>query len=421
MYALIDCNNFYVSCERLFQPHLNGKPVVVLSNNDGCVIARSNEAKNLGIVMGTPAFLNKKSFAQNDVQVFSSNYTLYGDLSDRVMKMIALFVPKIELYSIDEAFVDFGDVAFKDIKLIGKAIRNTLMHDLGIPVTVGIAPTKTLAKMANRLAKKDSANYGVLHAATAADINQMLSMTAVEHIWGIGHQHARLLKKFNITTAKDVAALTPNWMRNNLSVTGLRLWNELNGVPSIAWEEAPKPKKNICTSRSFGKLTNDFTIIEEAISNHAAVCALKLRNQKSVCTSIHVFLATNPHQLDHEQSHHSITIMCATATNLTNEIIGYALKGLSVIFKKGSYSYMKCGVTVLDIISADTIQASLFEESVRSKAALLARAVDQLNGTMGKGVVRMSVQRFDKRYKLRADHVSKRYTTNINEILKVKI
>jgi DNA polymerase V len=394
---------------------------VVLSNNDGCVIARSDEAKALGIVMGTPAYMSENLFKKNDVQVFSSNYTLYGDLSERVMKTISLFIPKMEIYSIDEAFLDMSELGYENLLELGIKIRKTIMQNIGIPVTIGIAPTKALAKMANRYAKKKYKDVGVFYAASETLINEMLDFTEVENIWGIGRRYALLLRRNNIKNAKDFINLPPDWIRANLSVVGLRLWNELRGIPSIEWEFEPKTKKNICTSRSFGSLTNDFSIVKEAISNHAATCALKLRNEKTVCKAINVFIQTNLHKVEMKQLSQSITIQCETATNLPREIIGYALKGLEIIFKKNNYYYMKCGVMVLNLIPETRVQLSMFDKADRTKDKTLAKVMDKVNNVMGKDTIRMAVQRFDKRYRLRAERLSKKYTTNINEILKVKI
>lgn len=245
MFALIDCNNFYASCERLFQPHLNYKPVVVLSNNDGCVIARSDEAKALGIVMGTPAYMSEDLFKKNDVHVFSSNYTLYGDLSERVMKTLASFIPKMEIYSIDEAFLDMTELTYSNLLQLGVTIRKSVFQNIGIPTTIGIAPTKTLAKMANRYAKKKFKDVGVFYAANEKLIDEMLEFIEVEDIWGIGRQYALLLRKNGFKTAKDFTNIPPDWIRDNLSVVGLRLWNELKGIPSIKWEYEPKKKKKV--------------------------------------------------------------------------------------------------------------------------------------------------------------------------------
>ncbi len=420
MFALIDCNNFYASCERLFQPKLNNKPVVVLSNNDGCVIARSDEAKALGIVMGTPAYMSESLFKKNDVHVFSSNYTLYGDMSERVMKTLSLFIPRMEIYSIDEAFLDMSELEYADLLRLGLTIRKTIMQNTGIPVTLGIAPTKTLAKMANRYAKKKFKDVGVFYAANETLVSEMLEFTAVEDIWGIGRQYALLLRNNGFTTAKDVSNIPPDWIRDKLSVVGLRLLKELKGLPCIEWEFEPKAKKNICTSRSFGSLTNDYSIVKEAVSNYAAACAMKLRKEGSVCRSVNVFISTNPHKVEHKQFSHSITIQCDTATNLTSEIIGYALKGLGIIFKKNDYYYMKCGVIVLNLIPETVVQINLFDKADRTKYKKLAKVMDAVNIEMGKDTLRMAVQRFDRRYRLRAEKLSKKYTTDFKEILKVK-
>lgn len=421
MFALVDCNNFYASCERLFQPTLIGRPVVVLSNNDGCVIARSDEAKALGIVMGTPAYMSEALFRKNNVAVFSSNYTLYGDISNRVMKTLATFVPRLEIYSIDEAFLDMGELAYTNLSKLGLEIRTTVTRNTGIPVSVGIAPTKALAKMANRYTKKKYKSLGVFYAANQQLIDEMLDFTEIGDIWGIGQQYALLLKKNGVNTAMDFVHFHPDWIRANMSVVGLRLWNELRGIPSIEWEYEPKDKKNICTSRSFGKLTNDYSIIKEAASNYAASCAEKLRKQASVCKSVHVFISTNPHKTDHQQFQHSITIQCETATNLTNEIIAYALQGLEIIFPAGNFLFMKCGVMVLNIIPENEVQMNMFNQKSRAKEKIVLSAMDKINLQLGKGTVRMAVQRFDKRYRLKAEHLSRKYTTRLDEVLKIKI
>ncbi|MEO6671216.1 MAG: Y-family DNA polymerase [Ferruginibacter sp.] len=420
MFALVDCNNFYPSCERLFRPELRNRPLVVLSNNDGCVIARSDEAKMLGIVMGTPAYMNNAHFKKNKVVVFSSNYTLYGDMSDRVMKTLSSFVPRLEIYSIDEAFLDMGDMVYADLGDLGLRIRHSVMQDIGIPVTVGIAATKTLAKMANRHAKKAHRSAGVFYAANAHLLDEMLRATKVEDIWGIGKQYGTLLRSKGFDTAFDVLKVPEEWMRTNLTVVGQRLWNELKGIPAIESEYEQPGKKNICTSRSFGKLTADRTIIEEALANHAAGCAEKLRRQQSVCSSIHVFLKTNVHRVEHRQYMPSITLQCENATNYTGEIIAYALKALDIIYRQG-FLFMKCGVIVSGLAADNVLQKNLFDHKDRSQGKKALAALDKINKSMGEGTVRMAVQRFEKRYALRADHLSNRYTTHIDEILNVQL
>lgn len=419
MYALVDCNNFYVSCERLFAPALEGKPVIVLSNNDGCAIARSDEAKALGVEMTTPAYMLQPLIKKYGIAVFSSNYTLYGDLSDRVMKTLSTFVPRLELYSIDEAFLDMHDMDYTHLLQLGKDIRNTVKQNIGIPVTVGIAPTKTLAKMANRFAKKKKLPACVYYASDKDLINEMLAFTKVEDIWGIGRQYALFLHKNGFTTALELITAPEEWIRKNMTVVVQRLFNELKGIPAIQWEfEMPK-KKNICTSRSFGKLQTKKEDLQEALCNYAAACALKLRNQKSCCQSLNVFIQTNPFRKEDKQFATSINIELETPSNFTGEIIKYALKGLDIIFKEG-HNYLKCGVIVTGIVPEDQQQGSLFDICNREKTKTAMEAMDKVNKSLGKETVRLSVQGFEKRYRLRAAHLSGHYTTNIKEVLKIK-
>jgi len=419
MYALIDCNNFYCSCERLFDPSLNNKPIIVLSNNDGCAIARSEEAKMLGIDMGTPAFMIQDLVDKNSVRVFSSNYTLYGDISDRVMQTMGSFVPRMEIYSIDEAFLDMHDMNYMDLLRLGVDIRRTVRQHIGIPVTVGIAPTKTLAKMANRFAKKKRKDVGVFWAANNDLTNEMLNATEVKDVWGIGHQHALLLKKNGIHTAYQFSVMPEEWVRVNMSVVGQRMLNEIRGTPAIEWEFDVPAKKNICTSRSFGFLLTDKTIIKEAICNHAATCALKLRKQKTACSSVHIFIQTNLHRIEDPQYSRSINVQLETASNDSSVIIKAASRGLDCIFKEG-FKYMKCGVIVCDLVSEQHIQQGMFEQKDYKKSAMVMNALDNINRSLGKEIVRFAVQGYEKKYRLKAEHLSKKYTTDINQVLKIK-
>jgi DNA polymerase V len=418
MYALVDCNNFYCSCERLFNPKLLGKPMVVLSNNDGCAIARSEEAKALGIAMGTPAFMIERILKQHQVEVFSSNYTLYNDMSDRVMKTLAEFVPRLEIYSIDEAYLDLNDLRYTDLLLLGKRICKTVMHNIGIPVSIGIAATKTLAKMANRLAKKEFRKLGVHVAGTPELVEDMLRKTAVEDICGIGHRHALRLNAHNIKTAWEFSQLPGDWVRAKMSVVGLRLQNELKGIPSIENEFEPKKKQNICHSRSFGNRLTDKLEIQEAIANYAANCARKLREQSSCCRKMQVFLQTNPHKTHEEQYMQSVEIQLERASNNTTEIIRYAIKGLDLVFKPG-IRYMKAGIIVMDIVPDSEIQANLFELPGKKNNGKLMAALDGINNALGKDVLRFAVQGFERRYSLQAARLSPQYTTNIDQVLKV--
>jgi DNA polymerase V len=419
MYALVDCNNFYVSCERVFNPKLEGKPVIVLSNNDGCAIARSEEAKKIGIDMGTPVFLIKDLIQQQNVKVHSSNYTLYGDMSDRVMKTIESFVPRLEIYSIDEAFLDLHQLLHTDLLALGMKIKKAVKKNIGIPVTVGIAPTKTLAKMANRFAKKKRRDIGVHWAANERLVEEMLDATEVADIWGIGSSYATLLLRNGFKTALDLVKAPEEWIRKTMTVKGQRLLNELKGIPSIEWEFEQAAKKNICTSRSFGNLLSDKNEIKEALCNYAATCALKLRQQKSCCKKVHVFIQTNPHKTEDKQYARSITIDLAIASNNSTDIIKYATKGFDIIFKEG-YSYLKCGVIVMDLVPVTQVQGSLFATPGK-KGKTLMEAMDKVNKALGKETVRLAIQGFEKRYRLKAEHLSPCYTTNINHILKVRI
>ncbi len=420
MYALIDCNNFYCSCERVFNPQLRGRPIVVLSNNDGCVIARSEEAKQIGIVMGTPEYMVRDLIKKNNVAVFSSNYTLYGDMSDRVMKLIAPFVPKMELYSIDEAFLDMSELAYADLLALGVTIRRRVTQCTGIPVTIGIAPTKTLAKLANRYAKKMRKELGVHWLANKNLTRQALEFTEVNDIWGVGKQYAGLLNRNGFKTAADLALAPEDWVRTKMSVVGLRLLKELNGIPCVEWDDEPKRKKNICTSRSFGTKSQDKSLLGEAISNHASACAIKLRKDKSCAKKLNVFILTNPFRIQDQQHEQSIDINMNTPTSDTSEIIKYALKGLEIIFRK-DHNYIKCGVIVSDLVPEEIVQKSMFDNINRQRSKKVMDTLDLVNRSLGTEIVRFAVQGFEKRYRLKREYLSQRYTTNINEVLHINI
>ncbi|HLP37751.1 Y-family DNA polymerase [Lacibacter sp.] len=421
MIALVDCNNFYASCERIFQPWLENKPVVVLSNNDGCVIARSEEAKQIGIEMGAPAFMMQELLSKNNVNVFSSNYTLYGNLSERVLRLLGTFTPRIECYSIDEAFLDVSDMFHTDLFTYGSTIRQTIRQHIGIPVTVGIAPTKTLAKMANRYAKKTQRHKGVYCLDTKEKINEVLNFTEIGDVWGIGAQHGRKLKWMGITTAADfVNQLNPDWVRTNMTVVGERMLNELNGIPSIEWEDMIKPKKGICTARSFGKLLSEKKDMQEAVANYASSCAAKLRKQNSCAGLIHVLIQTNVHRTQDKQYARNITLKIPVATNSTSEIIRHALKGLDIIYKPG-YNFKKAGVIVMDIVPETEVQQSLFDKTDRKKEAGLMKILDKVNTRFGKDLVRFAIQGYARQWRLKQESLSPCYTTNIDQVLTIKI
>ncbi len=416
MYALMDCNNFYVSCERLMRPDWDFKPVIVLSNNDGCAIARSEEAKELGIEMGAPEFMLRDMIQKHGIIVRSSNYTLYGSMSNRVMKTAGEFVPRMELYSIDEAFLDMHNMQHHDLFALGKTIKRTVTQHTGIPVSIGIAPTKTLAKMANRYAKKKLREVGVFYPRTADEMQAMLQATQVEHIWGVGRQYATLLHKYNFHTAYDLANAPDDWVREHMTVVGERLLNELRGIPAIAWEFEQPAKKNICTSRSFGKLLTEKKDISLALFTYTARCAEKLRRQKSCAGTLQVFMHTNEHRQQDKQYTIAMNVKLARASNDTSTLVKYAGKALDRIYKPG-YNYVKCGCIAMDLVPANAVQNTLFGNNDTQKGDKLMTVMDKINFGMGtRDMVRTAAQGFTKPFALRCDHLSKRYTTNISEI-----
>jgi len=418
MYALVDCNNFYVSCERVFAPHLATRPVVVLSNNDGCAISRSEEAKALGVDMGTPMFLLEPLVKKHHMAVFSSNYTLYGDMSDRGMKLLAGFVPAMEIYSIDETFLDLHNMPYANLLELAMKLRTTVARHTGISVTVGIAASKTLAKMANRYAKKTRRDIGVFWAANNTLVEEMLTYTEINDIWGIGPKHAAFLRLRGFRTAADFIKAPDDWVRTNLSVVSLRLLHELRGIPSVALELETPTKKNICSSRSFGQLLTNKEDIQQALCNYVATCALKLRQQQSCCKSVQVFLKTHPHRTQLKQYEASMTVEMEVATNDSPTLVKYAMKALDLIFQPG-YWFKKCGVLAMDLVPAGRVQASMFNSSNQAKNNRLMDTMDKINQSLGRDTVRLAAQGYDKKYRLRAQHVSPSYTTDIDQLLKV--
>jgi DNA polymerase V len=420
MYALIDCNNFYASCERVFNPSLNGKPIVVLSNNDGCVIARSNEAKALGIKMGVPAFQIEPFIKAHQVQVFSSNYALYGDMSQRVMNTLATFSPDIEIYSIDEAFLGMKGFDIPSLTDYAKQIKKTCFKHTGIPVSVGIAATKTLAKAANRIGKK----YPQLAGAFVID-NEEKRIKVLKHldigdVWGIGRQYGKFLIAHNILTAYDFTMATESWVKKHLSVVGLRTQKELKGLPCMDLETQPPHKQNICVSRSFGNMLNSKEPIADAVSNYASRCAAKLRYQKACATHLLVFVHTNPFRKDLPQYARSYSIQLPVATNSSMEIIQYALLALDKIYKPDFY-YKKAGVIVSEIVPENNVQHNLFDHLDRDKQKRALGILDKMNLRYGRDTVKIASQGFAKRWKLKQEKLSPNYTTNWQDIIQVAI
>lgn len=419
MIALVDVNNFYASCERVFDPSLKGRPVVVLSNNDGCAIARSDEAKAIGIEMGTPAFMIAALMEKHKVAAYSSNYTLYGSMSERVMKILKSFAQNVEVYSIDEAFLNLEGLKNSELFSLGISVKETVLNHTGLPISIGIAPTKALAKMANRFAKKNKKNIGVHVTDTQEQVDELLRATQIADVWGIGPQYQHLLKEKGITNAAQFVNLPEEWIRKQMSVVGQRLVYELKGINAFKWEELPPAKKNIATTRAFGQSLTLKKDIEQAIAAHAASCAAKLRRQQRCATKMDVFIQTNPFRKEDEQYFTGLTIRFKTATNSTTEIVKYAITALNMIFKPG-YNYMKGGVTVLDLVPQHIIQLSLFDTKDRQKEKKLMTAIDNTNQSFGKDTVRIGTHGYGHKWKLHAENLSPRYTTRVSDIMKVK-
>ena len=415
MFALVDCNNFYVSCERVFNPMLEGKPVVVLSNNDGCIISRSEEAKTLGLQMAEPAFKKIKFLIDNGVQIFSSNYTLYGDMSARVSETLSCFTPEIEIYSIDEAFLNLTGFT-GDLEKLCYEITSTVKQNTGIPISVGIGPTKTLAKIANKAAKQSG---GIFIIRNKRQLDTLIRNTPIEKVWGIGRQYAKLLMLNNVKTAYDFTLLDDGWLRTKMKVIGLRIKRELLGESCIQLELIIPPKKAVATTRAFGKKTSELKYIEEAVSTYAVRCGEKLRKQNSVANLLTVFIHTDPFNPDEPQINKSKTVTLPVATNDSIELIKYSLVYLKEIFSQG-FRYKKAGVIVDGLQDESHFQQNIFDKTDRKKQRELFKSIDNLNREFGRDKVKLAVQGDGKEWKLRQEKLSKRYTTNWNEIIEVK-
>jgi len=418
MFGLIDCNNFYASCERVFNPSLNRRPVVVLSNNDGCVIARSSEAKALGIPMGEPAYKLKALIEANQVVVFSSNYVLYGDMSHRVMTTVAQFAPDMEIYSIDEAFLLFDGFENINLKEYGEIIVRTTTRNTGIPVSLGIAPTKTLAKLANKFAKKYKDYKGVCVIDTDEKREKALKLTAVGDVWGIGRQYAKKLEYYSIHTAWDFTQRSKSWVRHTMGVVGERTWLELKGTPCVEMDKTTT-KKSICTSRSFGERLTELSPISEAVSNFAASCAEKLRKQHSLASVIMVFIQTNPNATNLPQHCKQVVLQLPVPTNDTTELINFALRGLKAIFAEG-YQFKKAGVIVSELVPERPLQGDLFDTRNRDKFSRIMTVMDSLNASYGKQKVKIAAQGFDRKWRLKNEKLSPCYSTKLEDVLEIK-
>ena len=365
MFALVDCNNFYASCERVFQPQWESKAIVILSNNDGCVIARSNEAKALGIPMGAPAFQYYSFFKQKGVKVFSSNYPLYGDMSSRVMSILEQYTPNLEIYSIDEAFLQFKGFDLFNLEAEGNRIQKQIRRWTGIPVSIGMGPSKSLAKIANKIAKKYDSKTGGIYCINNEDKRvKALKWTAIGDVWGIGRQHCKRLESIGVRNAWQFTMLPNDWIRKQMSILGLRLKKDLQGLPHIQLEEVQPSKKGIATTRSFEGTLAEFKDLEERISTFASSCAEKMRKQKSSCTALIIFLRSDPHKKGVTPYRNSCVLTLPYATNSSITLSKYAVLGLHKIFKKGIL-YKKAGVMTMGLVPTANRQLPLFggEES----------------------------------------------------------
>lgn len=415
MFALVDGNNFYVSCERVFNPKLEQLPVVVLSNNDGCIISRSNEAKALGLKMAEPVFKRMDVIEKHNVQVFSSNYTLYGDMSNRMMKVLRKFTPEIEIYSIDEAFLNLQGIG-SDYEDYGKRIRQTVLKNIGIPVGVGIAHTKTLAKIANKIAKKQQ---GVFVIDNERKRDWALRNTTIDDVWGIGRQYSKKLQALGIHSAHDFAGMNSEWVKKNMSVVGLRTLKELQGTACISLEQVMPPKQNIATTRAFGKKLSDFETISEAVSSHAVRCAEKLRKQKSIANFLTVFIHTDPFSEKERYVSKSVTLTMAVATNSNFDLVEAATSGLKSIFQPGLF-YKKAGIIVGGISTDTCVQGNLFEGEKHQRFKELSKITDVINAKYGTDTLKLAIQGSSKEWHLKQNNLSRRYTTRWEDLLKVK-
>jgi DNA polymerase V len=419
LYGLVDCNNFYASCERVFRPKLRGKPVIVLSNNDGCVIARSNEAKKLGIQMAQPYFECEKIVKKHGVAVFSSNFALYGDFSARVMNILENFTTGLEIYSVDEAFMDLTNMPV-DAVVHARTIRDTVRKWTGIPVSIGIGPTKTLAKLANKIAKKDPLHEGIFNITDHPRMDEILQTMDVGDIWGIGYRLRKFLHEYGITSILQLRDSDDEWIKKKLSVSGLRTVLELRGVSKIEMEEAPEAQKSILTSRSFRRAITELRPLKEAMAIFASRAAEKLREQDCVASYIQVFITTGYHQ-EGAMYRDSSGSELPHPTSSTPDFIAAAHGLLEKIFKWG-YGYKKAGVILTGIVPERHQQLDLFTplEEYRHKENLM-KLMDDLNWRWGSDTIRYGASGLSQEWRFRQEKRSPNYTTQWKDLLTIKI
>lgn len=419
MYALVDCNNFFVSCERVFQPQLEGRAVVVLSNNDGCVVARSNESKAMGIKMGTPFFKVKHFVESGALEVRSSNYALYGDLSARVMSILAETVPHIEIYSIDEAFLHLDGISREAVPGLCRDLVARIRRWVGIPVSIGVAPTKTLAKIASHFAKNYPGYKGVCMMDSDAKRLKALELTPIEDVWGVGRRLAPRMHASGIRTALDYVNRPESWVSSNFNIPGVRTWEELQGRACVE-EDREERRKSICTSRSFADMISDEDELCLRVSDFAASCAHKLREEGSAASEVTTFLYTNRFREDMRQYFPSATVRLAVAANSTHEIVGAALRAFRTIYRP-EYMYKKAGVIVNAIVPADAVQSSLFDndEELRDRQERLSKVMDAVNAG-GNSLLRLASQRSGHYADgIRSEYRSRLYSTSLDDIIEI--
>ena len=414
--ALIDCNSFYVSCERLFNPKIKNTPVVVLSNNDGCVISRSTEAKKLGIKMGEPYFKVKELVRKNNVQIFSSNYSLYGDLSRRVMKVLKGFSDKIEIYSIDEAFIDLSHIKDENIEDYGKRIRERVLKWTGIPTSVGISCTKTLSKVANHVAKKNKTGVIFLK----DNIDDVLKNFDISDIWGVGRQLSKLYIKNGINNAYKLKNISNSWVKKSTNVLGAKTVMELRGIPCINLETEETKRKSCCVSRSFGRKIESLNKLKESITTHCLNAAEKIRNDNQTTRSITVFIRTSPFDKNRKYYSNSLTIDLPVATNNSLELVKVAIEGLKKIYKYG-YFYQKAGVILSKLSEAGEKNLNLLTPILENKSQTLMKAIDVTNAKYGRNVISVAQAGINNSWKMRREHSSKIDTASFDSLPKISI
>lgn len=417
MYGLCDCNNFFVSCERVFRPDLEGRPVVVLSNNDGCVVARSNEAKAIGIGMGQPYFQVRGLLERHGGTVFSSNFTLYGDLSRRVMTTLRSMVEEIEIYSIDEAFFNLEGYN-EPLDELGHKIRTTIRRHTGIPVSIGIAPTKTLAKIAAKLAKQYPKLGGCCYMHRAEDIRKVLTKFPLKDVWGIGRRYGKAFDQMQILTAQQFIDLDKQWVQGRMGITGVRTWQELRGIPSLPMDDLSATRQQITVSRSFPHEIYDCAELERIVAEFATMCGEKLRRQGSLCCTVHCFVMTNRHRPDQPQHIEEAVHHFPTPTDSTLSLVKAGRELLRTIYRTG-YGYKKAGITLGGFEARGTQQQSLFDAPSDPRHERLMEVMDQVNRHYGQRTLKTAAEG-QKPFKMNREHVSRRYTTEWSELLTVK-